>query len=84
MTDLVTQLSNVFTQIATDIKDLNIQIADANLSGGGGISINGDTSCFVNESKTYIINNYSAFDTYNITISAGTVSRKNEVITIRG
>lgn len=82
MTDLVTQLSNVFTQIATDIKDLNIQIADANLNGGGGISINGDTSCFVNETKTYIINNYSAFDTYNITISAGSVTRKNEVITI--
>ena len=53
---------------------------DAVAGGGGGVSLSGDTTIYVTQSKTYTITNYSSFSDYVVQASAGSVSISGDQI----
>lgn len=69
----------------TNIKTVNgtslLGSGDVTIASGVGVTLSGDTSIYVNQAKTYTITNYSAFSTYTVTVTAGSVSRSGDQIT---
>jgi hypothetical protein len=50
-------------------------------SGGGGPTLQGDTSTYVTKTKTYQITNFNSFSSYTVSASAGTASISGDTIT---
>ncbi len=46
-----------------------------------GVSVFGDTSAYVSQTKTYTITNYDSFSTYSVSVSSGSVSIAGDSIT---
>ena len=48
--------------------------------GGGGVSLSGETTIYVAQSKTYAITNYNVFSSYVVQVSAGSVGISGDQI----
>lgn len=49
--------------------------------GGGGPTLQGDTTPYITQTKTYQITNYNSFSSYAVSASAGTASLSGDTIT---
>ena len=73
---LESQLAAAFQAVAADVKALQ----DAQ-GRGSVVTLQGDTSPHVTQTKTYQITNFSSFSSYAVSASAGTASISGDTIT---
>jgi hypothetical protein len=72
---LESRLIAAFEAVGADVKALQ------GAQGGGGPALQGGTTPFITQTKTYQITNYNSFSSYAVSVSAGTVSLSGDTIT---
>ena len=72
---LESRLIAAFQAVGADVKALQ------GAQGGGGPTLQGDTTPFITQTKTYQITNYNSFSSYTVSASAGTASLSGDTIT---